>query len=90
MYVQNLSLASWGLSVNGFTPADDKHSDLLTTSFALSGISSPPAHSSLSDDEVNALLAEMEPEIKSADRDLRDIDVLEKRGVLAAGKLPGE
>lgn len=68
---------------------DDRHSDLLTPSFALSGMTSPPSHSSLSAEELNALLTEMEPEIKSADRDLREIDILDKRGVLAAGKLPG-
>ncbi|KLO19679.1 hypothetical protein SCHPADRAFT_843164, partial [Schizopora paradoxa] len=65
----------------------DRHADLLTPSFALSGIASPSIHSSLSEEELNALLAEMEPELKAADRDLRDIDVLEKRGVLGAGKL---
>jgi len=65
----------------------DRHADLLTPSFALSGISSPSTHSSLSPEELDALLVEMEPELKAADRDLREIDVLEKRGVLGAGKL---
>ena len=41
-------------------------------------------------EEFDALLTEMEPEIRSADRDLREIDVLEKRGVLGAGKLAGK
>jgi len=65
----------------------DRHADLLTPSFALSGISSPSAQSSLSPEELDALLVEMEPEIKSADRDLREIDILDKRGLLGAGKL---
>lgn len=43
----------------------------------------------MSSEELDALLAEMEPEIRSADRDLREIDVLDKRGILGAGKLAG-
>jgi hypothetical protein len=37
--------------------------------------------------EMDALLAEMEPDILSADRDLREIAVLEKKGVAGAGRL---
>ena len=44
----------------------------------------------MSSEELDALLAEMEPEIRAAERDLREIDMLEKRGVLGAGKLPGK
>ena len=33
------------------------------------------------------LLQEMAPDIRSAERDLRDIDTLEKKGVTGAGKL---
>ena len=40
-------------------------------------------------EELDAFLSEMEPDIKAADRDVREIDVLEKRGVLGAGKLSG-
>ena len=43
----------------------------------------------MSSEELDALLTEMEPDIRAADRDLREIDILEKRGVLAAGKLAG-
>ena len=43
----------------------------------------------MSSEEVDALLVEMEPEIRAAERDLREIDLLEKRGVLAAGNLAG-
>ena len=68
---------------------DDRHAQVLTPSFALSGISAPPSYSSMSTEELDALLAEMEPEIREADRDLREIDILEKRGVLGAGKLEG-
>ena len=44
----------------------------------------------MSSEELDALLAEMEPEIRAAERDLREIDMLEKRGILGAGKLPGK
>lgn len=33
------------------------------------------------------MLAEMEPDIRAADRDLREIELLEKKDILAAGKL---
>ncbi|OCB86574.1 hypothetical protein A7U60_g6470 [Sanghuangporus baumii] len=66
---------------------DDQHAQILTPAFALSGASAPPAYSSMSTEELDALLAEMEPEIREADRDLRELDILEKRGVLGAGKL---
>lgn len=68
---------------------DDQHSQLLSPSFALSGAAAPPSYSALSPEELDAFLAEMEPEIRGADRDLREIEILEKRGVLGAGKLAG-
>lgn len=67
----------------------DQHSQILTPAFALSGSAMPPSYSHMSSEELDALLAEMEPEIRSADRDLREIDVLDKRGILGAGKLAG-
>ncbi|EJD06206.1 uncharacterized protein FOMMEDRAFT_145459 [Fomitiporia mediterranea MF3/22] len=71
----------------------DQHAQILTPSFALSGAfastsgPSSPGYGSMSSEELDALLTEMEPEIRAAERDLREIDVLEKRGVLGAGKL---
>ena len=38
---------------------------------------------------MNAFMAEMEPDIRAADRDMLEIDTLEKKGVLGAGKLTG-
>ena len=38
--------------------------------------------------ELEAFLAEMDPDIRAADRDLREIDLLEKKEVTGAGKLP--
>lgn len=43
----------------------------------------------MSPEEFDAFLAEMEPDIRAADRDLREIEILEKRGILGAGKLAG-
>ena len=72
---------------------DDQHAQFLTSSFALSGLpnslSTPPTYSSMSSTELDAFLSEMEGDIRSADRDLREVDALEKRGVTGAGKLAG-
>jgi len=38
-------------------------------------------------EEVEALLVEMEPGIRAADRDMREIEMLQQRDVTAAGKL---
>ncbi|KAF8532012.1 hypothetical protein JB92DRAFT_3080807 [Gautieria morchelliformis] len=69
----------------------DEHAQFLTPSFALSGLSNsssaPPSYSSMSSTELDAFLSEMEVEIRAADRDLREVDALEKRGVTGAGKL---
>lgn len=37
-----------------------------------------------------ALILDSENDLKSLDRDLRDIEALEKRGIAGAGRLPGE
>jgi hypothetical protein len=44
----------------------------------------------MSPEEVEALLVEMEPEIRAADRDMREIEIPEQKGVTAAGKLAGK
>jgi len=68
----------------------DQHAHLLTPAFALSGAASsqPPSYENMSPDELEAFLTEMEPDIRAADRDMREIEVLEKKGVTGAGKLP--
>ncbi|THH32020.1 hypothetical protein EUX98_g2141 [Antrodiella citrinella] len=70
----------------------EQHAHLLTPSFALSSSSTstaiPPPHTSLAPSELEAFLAEMEADIRSADRDLREVEMLEKKDVTAAGKLP--
>lgn len=73
-----------------YTLLDDQNSHLLTPSFALSGIlPDPPTYDNMSPEEVDAFLAEMEPDIRAADRDMLEIDALEKKGITGAGKLPG-
>ncbi|KAF8966253.1 hypothetical protein BDZ97DRAFT_1903805 [Flammula alnicola] len=66
----------------------DQNAHLLTPSFALSGIlPDPPTYDKMTPEEINAFLAEMEPDIRAADRDMLEIDALEKKGVTGAGKL---
>jgi hypothetical protein len=69
----------------------DQYAQLLTPAFALSGTRPGPAPTDekMSVEEVEALLAEMEPDIRAADRDMREIELLEQKGVLSAGKLAG-
>jgi hypothetical protein len=43
----------------------------------------------MSPEEFDVFLAEMEQDIRAADRDMREIEELEKKGVTGAGKLPG-
>lgn len=70
--------------------ADDHYQKYLTPAFALSGIlpTSTPLYENMSPTELEAFLAEMEPDIRAADRDLREIEMLESKDVTAAGKLP--
>lgn len=46
-------------------------------------------YESMSPIELEALLAEMEPDIRAADQDMREIEMLEKKGVTGPGKLAG-
>lgn len=67
----------------------DLHAHLLTAAFALSGVlpGPAPAYENMSPEELEALLIEMEPEIRAADKDMREIEILEQKGVTATGKL---
>lgn len=54
----------------------------------LSGtISDPPTYDKMSAEEIDAFLTEMEPEIRTADRDMLEVEALEKKGVTGAGRL---
>ncbi|KAG2132763.1 hypothetical protein DEU56DRAFT_889108 [Suillus clintonianus] len=76
-------------SLQRFMSKYDLHAHLLTAAFALSGVLPGPAptYENMSPEELEALLVEMEPEIRAADRDMREIEMLEHKGVTAAGKL---
>lgn len=76
-------------SLQRFMSKYDLHAHLLTAAFALSGVLPGPAptYENMSPEELEALLVEMEPEIRAADRDMREIEMLEQKGVTAAGKL---
>ncbi|KAH0836711.1 hypothetical protein J3R83DRAFT_8440 [Lanmaoa asiatica] len=67
----------------------DQHAQLLTPAFALSGTlqGSAPTYENMFPEELDALFSEMEPDIRAADRDMREIELLEQKGVLSAGKL---
>jgi len=61
---------------------------LLTPAFALSGtLPGAPAYENMSPAELDAFLAELEPDIRAADHDMREIELLEQKGVTGAGKL---
>ncbi|KAL4265507.1 hypothetical protein AB1N83_004983 [Pleurotus pulmonarius] len=66
----------------------DRNAAFLTPSFALSGVlPETPSYSMMSPEELEAFLTEMEPEIRAADHDMREIEALANKGVLNAGKL---
>lgn len=65
----------------------DQHAHLLTPAFALSGVLPDPPSSEMSTEEIDALLTEMELDIRGADRDMREIEALEAKGVTGAGRL---
>jgi hypothetical protein len=70
--------------------ADQQHSHLLTPAFALSGsLPAAPAYENMAPAELDAFLAELEPDVRAADRDMREIQALEDKGTTGAGKLPG-
>lgn len=69
---------------------DDQHAPFLAPSFVLSNaVPDPPTYDKMSAEELDAYLTEMEPEIRTADRDMLEIEALEKRGVTGAGRLLG-
>ncbi|TEB36591.1 hypothetical protein FA13DRAFT_1682764 [Coprinellus micaceus] len=66
----------------------DQHAHFLTPAFALSGVlPDEESYSALTPEEVNAFLTEMEPDIRAADSDLREMNELVKKGVTSSGKL---
>jgi hypothetical protein len=43
----------------------------------------------MSPTELAALAAELEPDIRAADNDMREIDDLQQKGITGAGTMPG-
>ncbi|KAI6041274.1 hypothetical protein EDC04DRAFT_2670104 [Pisolithus marmoratus] len=76
-------------SLKKFMNQYDRHAHLLTPTFAYSGTPSGSSlsYENMSAEELEALLAEMEPDIRAADRDMREIELLVQKDVLGAGKL---
>ncbi|KAK2462708.1 hypothetical protein APHAL10511_005226 [Amanita phalloides] len=79
-----------------FMTVYDQHAHLLTPASAVTGMftdsrqgihQAAPEYANLSPEEFEALLLEMEPDIRAADRDMREIEMLERKGVTGAGKL---
>jgi len=68
---------------------DDLHTHLLTASFTLPGVLPGPApeYKNVSPEKGAALLVEKEPEIRAADRDMGEIEILEQEDIAAVGKL---
>jgi len=72
-----------------FTNTYDEYEHILSPMLTSSplGASNAPSYEELSSSEFEVLLKELEPDIRSADRDLREIQTLDKRGVSGSGKL---
>lgn len=71
---------------------DEQHAQYLTPAFALSGTLptiAPSEYTHMSPAELAALATELEPDIRAADNDMREIDALQQKGVTGAGKLSG-
>ncbi|KAI0251591.1 hypothetical protein BJV78DRAFT_1275307 [Lactifluus subvellereus] len=68
----------------------EQHAQYLTPAFALSGTLptiTPSEYTHMSPAELAALVTELEPDIRAADNDMREIDALQQKGVTGAGKL---
>jgi hypothetical protein len=71
---------------------DEQHAQYLTPAFALSGTLptlTPPEYKDMSPADLAALAAELEPDIRSADNDMREIDDLQRKGITGGGMLSG-
>ncbi|CAK5274021.1 unnamed protein product, partial [Mycena citricolor] len=62
----------------------DQHEALLASS---SAPSEGPTYQNISASELEVLLVEMEPDIRAAERDMQEIELLEEKGITGAGKL---
>ncbi|KAF8328841.1 uncharacterized protein EI90DRAFT_3063759 [Cantharellus anzutake] len=76
-------------SLRRFMNTYEEYEQILAPMFASSplGPANAPSFDELSPVEFEVLLKELEPDIRSADQDLREIQALDKRGVAGTGKL---
>ncbi|RDX41550.1 hypothetical protein OH76DRAFT_1489374 [Lentinus brumalis] len=82
------SVAQSNDALKRFMDRYEQYAHMLTPAFALSAtLPNPPTYENMSPSELDAFLAEMEPDIRAAERDLREICALEDKGVTGAGKL---
>lgn len=68
----------------------EQHAQYLTPAFALSGTLpniTPPEYKDMPPADLAALVAELEPDIRAADNDIREIDDLQRKGITGAGML---
>ena len=65
------------------TPTDNPEGTGLNSSLL-------PLYENLSPEELEAYLAEMESDVRAADRDMLEIETLVRRGVTGAGRLGGQ
>ncbi|KAH9167768.1 hypothetical protein EDB89DRAFT_1995481 [Lactarius sanguifluus] len=83
-------VASTHDALRKFLSQYEQHAQYLTPAFALSGTLptiAPPEYADMSPAELAAVAAELEPDIRVADNDMREIEALQKRGVTGAGSL---
>ncbi|KAH9008322.1 hypothetical protein EDB84DRAFT_1551411 [Lactarius hengduanensis] len=83
-------VASTHDALRKFLSQYEQHAQYLTPAFALSGTlptTAPPEYADMSPAELAAVAAELEPDIRVADNDMREIEALQKRGVTGAGSL---
>ncbi|KAH8978965.1 hypothetical protein EDB92DRAFT_1937457 [Lactarius akahatsu] len=83
-------VASTHDALRKFLSQYEQHAQYLTPAFALSGTLPtivPPDYADMSPAELAAVAAELEPDIRAADNDMREIEALQKRGVTGAGSL---
>jgi hypothetical protein len=82
----------YSLSFTQTYNTDEQHAQYLTPAFALSGTLpniTPPEYKDMPPADLAALVAELEPDIRAADNDIREIDDLQRKGITGAGMLSG-
>ncbi|THV02457.1 hypothetical protein K435DRAFT_775463 [Dendrothele bispora CBS 962.96] len=65
----------------------DQHAHFLSPAFALGLVPDAPSYENMSSAEFEVYLREMSEEIRAADKDMQEIEALDKKGVTGAGKL---